>query len=171
MSATSLFPDANVRSQSYYVARTCTRCPQCGLSTRLLALAIPQGHETLHAGTDDELCDGSAQDLWQRADVNALLFYIEGLPGAVQSRLQRLSSFFHPAYDPAAMNSYWANHCEQCGNLLGDHDLHCEPEGAFMPTSDAAAKAVQLLRFDEPFAAAAVGYACEPQFFTSMNKG
>jgi len=69
------------------------------------------------------------------------------------------------------MNSYWANHCEQCGNLLGDHDLHCEPEGAFMPTSEAAAKAIQLLRFDAPFAAAAVGYACEPQFFSSMNKG
>jgi hypothetical protein len=181
MSATPSFPDANVRSQLYYVARTSVRCPHCGLSTRLLALAMPRGHETLHAGTDDdsgadtdaddELCDESGQDVWQPANVNALLFYVEGLPGAVQNRLQQLSRFFHLAYDPGAKNCYWANHCEHCGNLLGDHELHCEPEGAFMPSSEAAAKNIQLLRVQEPFAAAAVGYACEPEFFACMRKG
>jgi hypothetical protein len=180
MSATPSFPDANVRSHSYYVARTSVRCPHCGHSTRLLALAMPQGHETLHAGAqdslgadtddDDELRDESAQDVWQPANVNALLFYIEGLPGDVQSRLQELSRFFHLAYDPGAMNTYWANHCEHCGSLLGDYELHCEPEGAFMPTSEAAAKNIQLLSYQEPFAAAAVGYACQPEFFASMRK-
>jgi hypothetical protein len=181
MSATPLCSDANVRSQTYYVARTSVRCPRCGLSTRLLALAMPPGHEILHAGAhddsgadtevDDELCDESAQDVWQKEHVNALLFYVEGLPGAVQSRLRQLSRFFHPAYDQGVKNSYWANHCEHCGSLLGDHGLHCEPDGAFMPSSEAVAENIQLLRFREPFAAAALGYACEPEFFTAMRKG
>jgi hypothetical protein len=167
MSATPSFPDANVRSQTYYVALTSVRCPHCGRSTRLLALAMPRDHETLHADGHDE----STQGVWQRADANALLFYVEGLPGVVQRRLAQLSRFFHLAYDPGAMNSYWANHCEHCGTLLADHELHCEPEGAFMPSSQAAAQDIQLLRIQEPFAAAAVGYACEPEFFTSMRAG
>jgi len=188
MSATPSFSDANVRSQTYYVASTSVRCPHCGYSTRLLALAMPRDHETLHADVHDdsgadghanEPCDESAQDLrdesvrdvWQRADANALLFYVEGLPGIVQDRLRQLSRFFHLAYDPGTMKSYWANHCEHCGNPLGDHELHCEPEGAFMPSSEAAAKNIQLLRFQEPFAAAAVGYACEPEFFASLCTG
>jgi hypothetical protein len=179
MSATPGFPDANVRSQTYYVALTSVRCPHCGYSTRLLALAMPRDHETLHAdacddsGADrhmEEPSDESAQDAWQRADANALLFYVEGLPGLIQSRLQQLSRFFRVAYDPGAMNSYWANHCEHCGELLGDHELHCEPEGAFMPSSEAAAKNIQLMRFQEPFAAAAVGYACEPEFFAAIRR-
>ena len=178
MSSNRHFPDANVRSHSYYVARTSVRCAHCGLSTRLLALAMPQGHETLHTDAHDdcdsdrdtdEPCGESAQDVWQRTDANALIFYVEGLPRAVHTRLQQLSRFFRLAYDPGAMNSYWANHCEHCGILLGDHELHCEPEGAFMPSSEAAAKNIQLLRFQEPFAAAAVGYACEPEFFASMR--
>jgi hypothetical protein len=193
MSATPSFPDANVRSQTYYVALTSVRCPHCGRSTRLLALAMPRDHETLHAGVHDDAsdrdadakgdadelreestgdrCEESAPEVWQRAGGNALLFYVEGLPGVVQRRLQQLSRFFYLAYDPVAMNSYWANHCEHCGRLLADHELHCEPEGAFMPANETAAQDIQLLRFQEPFAAAALGYACEPEFFASMRAG
>ena len=182
MSATPSFPDANVRSQTYYVARSSVRCPHCGRSTQLLALAMSPGHETLYAGAhddsdadvvdvDDAQFDESVLDDWQRENVNALLFYVEGVPGAVQSRLRQLSRFFRLACDPGAMNTYWANHCEHCVMLLGDHELHCEPEGAFVPCSEAAANDIQLLQIQEPFAAAAGGYACEPEFFASMRKG
>lgn len=188
MSAPPIFPDANVRSPTYYVALTRVRCPHCGYSTRLVALAMPRDHEALHADVHDDsglgrdvnalcdesardLCDESAQGVWQRADANALLFYVAGLPGIVQHRLRQMSRFFHLAHDPGAMISYWANHCEHCGTLLGDHELHCEPEGAFMPSSEAAAKNIQLLRFQEPFAATVVGYACEPEFFGSICRG
>lgn len=171
MSATPSLPYANVRSQSYCVALTSLRCAHCGLSTQSLALALSPGHETLHAGAPDDSGTDSAQNDWQRATANALLFYVEGIPGAVQNRLQQLSRFFRLAYDPGAMNSYWANHCEHCGTLLGDHELHCEPEGAFVPCNEASAKNIQLLQFQELFEAAAVGYACEPEFFASMCGG
>ncbi len=53
--------------------------------------------------------------------------------------------------------------------MLDDHDLFCEPEGAFLPTSQAQAAAIQLVRIDEPLEAAAAGYACDPQFFESAR--
>lgn len=163
--------EANVRSQTYYVARTYARCWHCGLSTRLLALAIPSDHETLNEdGPADADGDEPASHLWQTANVNAFLFYVEHLPEGVQGRLNQLSRFFRLAHSAATSSSYWANHCEQCGTLLSDHELHCEPESAFMPSSEAAAANIQLLQIQEPFQAVAAGYALEPEFFESMSK-
>ncbi len=162
MSAIPL-PDASVRSPTYYVARTTALCPACGLTTRLLALALPPLHEILDAESSD------VQDDWQRSDANAFLFYVEQLPEDVQRRLEQLSPHFRLAQSVATQSIYWANHCEHCGTLLGDHELHCEPDGAFAPSSEAAAATIELLKTNEPFEAAASGYALEPEFFGSMR--
>jgi hypothetical protein len=168
-------PGANVRSPSYFVARTSVRCPHCGLPTRLLALALPHDHETLNEDAqddDDDDDDDSAQrppESWQRAGVNAFLFYVEHLPKGVRDRLNRLSLLFRPAHSAATLNTYWANHCEHCGRVLDDHELHCEP-GAFMASSEAAAANIELVRIPEPFAAVAAGYAMEPEFFACMRE-
>lgn len=162
---------ANVRSQSYFVARTSVRCPHCGLATRLLALALPQDHEILDedARDDDEDCGERPPEAWQRAGVNAFLFYVERLPGEVRDRLHQLSRLFRPAHSAATLNTYWTNHCEHCGRPLDDHELHCEP-GAFMASSEAAAATIELVGIPEPFAAVAAGYAMEPEFFACMRK-
>ena len=171
MSEIPSLADANVRSHTYYVARTKVRCWHCGLSTRLLALAMPHNHETLNGDTQpDADCGDPASDAWQRAAVNAMLFYVERLPDDVQDRLNRISPFFRLAHSTATLNSYWANHCEHCGTLLGDHELHCEPDGAFMPSSEATAANIQLQQIQEPFEAVAAGYAFEPEFFGFMRK-
>jgi len=154
--------DLNVRSADYYVARTSVPCRHCGLPTRLLALALPPGHETLDA-------DAEGSSAWQPVHANAFLFYVQYLPDAVRFRLEQHSPFYRLAYSEATLNSYWANHCEHCGRLLGDHELHCEPDGAFMPSSETEASNVQLLHIEEPFAAAAAGYALEPEFFAFMR--
>jgi hypothetical protein len=162
---------ANVRSPSYFVARMSVRCPHCGLPTRLLALALPHDHQTLNEDAQDD-DEGSAErppDAWQRAGVNAFLFYVERLPKAVRDRLNELSQLFRPARSAATLNTYWTNHCEHCGRVLDDHELHCEP-GAFMASSEAAAANIELVRIPEPFAAVAAGYAMEPEFFACMRR-
>jgi hypothetical protein len=169
MSATQSAPDVNVRSQTYYVARTTVPCWHCGLSTQLLALAMPQNHETLHMDTRGGADDRPDVDTWQRANLHAFLFYVEYLPDGVQGRLSHISQFFRLAYSAATLNSYWANHCEYCGTLLPDHELHCEPDGAFMPSTEVAAANIRLLQIHEPFEAVAAGYAFEPEFFRSMR--
>jgi hypothetical protein len=163
-----LHSDFNIRSSRYFVAETMGACGYCRASTGVLALALPPGHELLAMDADAE--PGQlAQDLWEGAPCNAFLFYIEHLPDAVQRRLREFSSRYRFAYSAATLGSYWVNHCEQCGSPLEDHDLFCEPEGAFLPTNHARAAAIKLLRIDEPLEAAAAGYAQEPEFFASME--
>jgi len=163
MSEDQLLPDANIRSPTYCIASTTAPCCHCGLSTRLLALAMPHDHETLDANAE-------ADAAWQRANTSALLFYVEHLAEAIQARLTQLSRQFRPEHSAVTLSTYWANHCEHCGALLEDHELHCEPEGAFMASSEIAAGNIQLIEIHEPFEAVAAGYSFEPEFFRFMRK-
>jgi hypothetical protein len=148
--------DANVRSQSYFVARTNTRCWHCKSLTRVLALALPRGHETL---------DPDTAEAWHCANVDALIFFVERLTEGARSRLYGLSQYYRLSHCSATRNAYWANHCEHCEEVLGDHELYSEFDGAFVPSSETAASNIQLLRIQEPFEASAAGYSFEPEFF------
>ncbi len=206
--------DSNVRSGSYLIARTWARCPHCRGSTRLVALLLPAGHESLdldadadpedapdaeadadpNTDTDTDDAPGVHAELnaerdaapdgepdpapdpaptaapWELSVSPAFLFYIERLPGAVERRLQRLCAGYRWAYCPAVLGSYFANHCQHCDSQLADHDLFCEPEGAFLPTGPAAAAAIERVLIEEPVEAAAAGYsACD--FFEFMAAG
>ena len=163
MSTVEELPQANVRSQTYYVARADAPCSRCGVPTRMLALALPHGHETLD-GDSPQSPDG-----WQRANFTAFVFYVEHLPESVQIQLNHLSPHFRLGHSSATLCSYWANHCEHCGVLLEDHELHCEPDGAFLPLSEAAAAGIALSQIHEPFEGVAAGYAFEPEFFRFMR--
>jgi hypothetical protein len=179
MSTIQPHPDANVRSQTFSVARSNAPCRHCGEATDLIALVVPHNHEILdtNQGEDDNpdadaKADGGDQpapEAWQCANAAAFLFYVDYLPDAVRDQLQQISPSFRMAYSAATLNSYWANHCEHCGTLLDDHELHCEPEGAFMPSSESAAAAIQISRIQAPFEAAAGGYALAPEFSRFMR--
>ena len=80
--------------------------------------------------------------------------------------MQALAPLYRLA--PAAQGPYWANHCERCGAIQEDHDLFCEPEGAFLPISPAAASIIEFLPIDEILEAAAAGYAVDPEFVEFM---
>jgi hypothetical protein len=152
----------NVRSTSYYLARTTGHCWRCERSTQLLALALPPAHEKLHSD--------APEDLWESAAAPAFLFLIGFLPATVQRRLARESAAFRLTQGLQATHNYWGNHCDHCGFLLGDFDVHCEPDAGFMPSSEAAAERIALTFIDEPFSAAAAGYALDPQFIEFMRK-
>jgi hypothetical protein len=163
-------PDANVRSKTYYVARTEAKCWHCGLPTHLLALAMPHGHETLDTDAPVDSGQDPASDSWHRAGFNAFLFFVERLSEEVQSHLSGVSQSFRLGHCAATLNSYWANHCEHCGVLLGDHELHCEFDCAFMPSSESNAANIELLHVREPFEAMAAGYAIAPEYFRFMSR-
>jgi hypothetical protein len=174
-------PDANVRSPTFSVARSSALCRHCGESTDLIALVVPDSHEILEANEDEndspdadagvdagagaDARDQPAPDDWRRANANAVLFYVDYLPDGVRDRLQQILPCYRVGYSAVTQNSYWANHCGHCGALLDDHELHCEPEGAFMPSSEYAAAFIQMSNIQAPFEAAAAGYALAPEFF------
>jgi hypothetical protein len=105
---------------------------------------------------------------WRIAPQHAILFLIEFLPADVLDRLAAETSSYRFGR-PNPPESGLVNHCTSCDSLQGDHELFCEPEGAFVPTSASSAGTIQLLRVDLPFEAAAGGYAYEPAFFDSMR--
>jgi hypothetical protein len=156
----------NVRSNAYLIARAAAICPRCREETRVAALVLPPGHETrsMNDEGDETAADDPALcgDSWERAVCHAVLFYIESLPDAVRRRMQALVPMYRLA--PASQGSYWANHCERCGGIQEDHDLFCEPEGAFLPISPAAASIIEFFPINEVLDAAAAGYAVEPEF-------
>jgi hypothetical protein len=159
--------DINVRSGSYWIAHTTGECSRCHAGTRLVALALPPHHETRNPDCDIEK-DGLAAYSWETAEWSALLFYVEYLPREVRRRLQSASPGYRFAFSERTQGSYWANHCAACGALLEDHDLFCEPDGAFLPMSAERAAAVTLERVAEALEAGAAGYACDPQFLDAM---
>ena len=185
-----VLPEINIRSPRYYIARTVSTCWHCGSPTALVAIAVPPGHETLDVDDDasDERPDDETQHhehpaaTWSVADHNAFLFYVDSLPGAVQKRINHYQPAYRPIDADAATaapataagggaGSYWANHCERCGCQLDDHELFCEPDGAFLPTSASAAAAIRLVLVDEPFETSAAGYSYEPPLFDAMFRG
>ena len=162
MSDTPFFSEANVRSPDYFVARAQERCWYCGRSTSVLALALPPHHET-HEHSDID------SGVWQRATGGALVFYVADLPDEVQARILGFSACFRLVRSPKTMTAYWANHCEYCSGLLDDHELHCEPDGAFVPLGEAAARAIKFITIHEGFEAVAAGYALEPAFLSFLG--
>lgn len=159
--------DLNVRSDSYWIAHTVGECSRCCAATRIVALALPPGHEslTLEWATDRHECVGY---VWESVASRAFLFYVEHLSESVQRRLREFSRSYRRARGTDTFGPYWANHCEHCGTVMDDHHLFCEPGGAFLPATPENARAVKLARIAESLEAGAVGYACEPHFFESM---
>jgi hypothetical protein len=147
-------PSPNVRAASYYIARTHIPCPHCGAITPLTAVALAPAHETL---------DDDAEE-WQSVPANAFLFYLEAVSYVVHVRLREEAPNL-------CFDSYWANHCEHCERMLGDHEVHGEPGCGFTPLSEEQAANIVLTEIAEPFEALAAGYSLEPDFFARMRHG
>src|ERR1700679_2790590 len=99
MSQIPPLPDAKVRSHGYFVARTRVRCPYCGLPTGLLAVAVPDDHEILNEDVGDDADDLAepSTEVWERASMNAFLFYVHHRMDGVRATLNQLSHVSRPA--------------------------------------------------------------------------
>jgi hypothetical protein len=159
MSLVQFAVEPNLRSDTYFIALGQGLCEYCGRATRLLALALPAGHETLDADADVPLQD--AADVWRRADALAFVFEVEAVSASVERRLRAFSS--HYRREVGELGERWLNHCEHCGAVQSDDALYCEPGGAFMPGSAAQATAVELL-------AVVGGYSFEADHFEFMRR-
>lgn len=154
--------DFNVRSKGYFIARASITCGSCRAPTRVLAVVLPSFHEML--AVDSESAEEGGAEVWERAPHCALLFYVDALPDSVRRRMAFESRGYRRDYSAAAQSTYFANHCEACDALIEDHDLICEPEGAFVLLEAAQAGAIEFLRVSEGFEAAAAGYVVDPPF-------
>jgi uncharacterized membrane protein len=162
--------EINLIAPWFALGCSATVCSQCGSMTPVFALALLAGHRVFLAHDDDddlnatpvELAEGAANVRWETATGNALLFDVDEIGAAAASRLGPLAPSFRRDTDVRVDG--WVNHCSRCHAILDDHDLFCEPDGVFLPTSPEAAQRIQFVTIDACFQAAAGGYAYEPAF-------
>ena len=139
-----------VRADRYAIASASALCPVCDCWTHVVALLVPQRHTV------------ASDQGWGIAAGRAWLFHVNETSAAVLVRLAVISPWYRPA--TGGTGRVFVNHCEHCASPLDDHDLHCEPGGAFQPSSEAEAAGVSLWHIDEPLDVDASGLAHEPDF-------
>ncbi len=135
------------RAATYAILSATARCGACGDFTHVVAIAVPAAHEVF------------AGDTWEPGSSGVRLFYVESIPASVRQRLALLAPWYRSseprvvafAKDPRDLAGRgWGNHCEHCDAPLEDHDLHCEPDGAFAAalTAVGASAETRVLRWE-----------------------
>ncbi len=153
-----------IRSPRYYILRAPATCLDCGAAMPVFALAVPAEHETWEETEPPAI---AAKDgCWSTGGACALLFQVEWVCASVRRRLAAVAPDYRlPRQDAgqdAGQGALWSNHCENCEAAAADHELFCEPEGAFVPLSAAQALAIELVRVAEPLEVDAAGYGVDP---------
>ena len=90
------------------------------------------------------------------------------VPEKLRIFLEKNADTYYPSYSKTAGIKYFLNHCD-CGAKLGDFFMHCEPRGAFFPTSIEEADKITMhwINAFEPLKIAADYHVQEPDFFHS----
>lgn len=141
-----------LRSQRYAIANSSAVCAACSAWTHVICPVLPPGHLVL------------ADDNWGLATSRASIYYVTELSVEVSARMSGLSPWYRPARSSATGQTCWINHCERCGAVQEDHELHGEPGGSFMPIDAESAAFVRLIEIPEAFEGAAGGYTYDPPF-------
>jgi hypothetical protein len=156
--------DPNFRSVYHYVAQLSVDCWWCGVTTRAVALVLPDGHEAL------DQPDEQGVELWQAIAARALLFYIDKLSASAAANMCRLAPGLRRVASEETQASVWVNHCEHCGASLSDDELHCEPGDSFVPDTEARGANVRLFKIDEALEVSAGGCSMDPEFLSFARR-
>lgn len=130
-----------------YLLTSGESCWKCGTMQRVNALG---SHVVSEAG--DEL---------NASDTNTdliLLTNIAGMPPEVFAYIAQRNPRYVKRHSRTAGEVYFANTCE-CGAHFGDFHLFAQPEGAFFPVTDEAAKSIQVAKM--PFTGS-LKFDCSP---------
>lgn len=137
-------PDINIKSDSYYIVESSKPCWKCKGETHVFSLLLPPGHtsfdeeeiedDDLEFGSDGACLNDVPESFeWRVIDMPTIIYYVDYLPDAVLARIHAMSRHYFLDYSKTTNSSYYANHCECCGMIQGDYNLHCEPRGGFLP--------------------------------------
>lgn len=155
-----LFPEEdrmNVRSANYLLLHAIAPCPHCSQPTSVFCLGVTAGYES------------RTEERWFSEDAAALLFYVESLSMEAGNLVRELAPQFRVDYSMSVDRNYWVNHCQHCETSQEDHDLHCEPDAAFLPTSVHAAEQILTVAVQAPFLARAGGISDQLSFLSLMR--
>lgn len=119
------------------IARAENICWDCGAIGQVVCIVLPHDLVTIAEGDDDLPPPFSGA---------AVMNYIERISPELLAAID--SPHFKPGTSRTAEQTYYANHCEHCGVLIGDFCLS-KPEGPFWPMDDQG-HPITLTLFEQP---------------------
>ena len=139
----------NLRSETFglsFAEALCWKCAQKHPVARILA----------------QNPDHYWEDEWERYEGLVALTFVSALTPEACAVLRQHAPWMGLLRSKAG-GEYWANACEHCGALAGDHYLG-EPDAPFFPTSPEAAALIKSTWFDVPFEAACGSVTLDPSW-------
>lgn len=110
--------DCNIVAPYYLVVSTKITCWSCHQPTRVLAVMFTRYLRKSQDGKG-----------WESVKRNSFVFHINQLPEAIKKNI-KASNYYVDKSKTTGLR-YWMNHCEICGERLGDYELFCLAEDAF----------------------------------------
>ena len=110
--------DCNIVAPYYLVVSTKITCWTCHQPTQVLAVMF-----TRYLRKNQ---DGKG---WESVKRNCFVFHINELPEAIKKNIKARNYYLDKSKTTGLR--YWMNHCEICGERLGDYELFCIADDAF----------------------------------------
>ncbi|HFZ8994014.1 TPA: DNA primase [Citrobacter freundii] len=110
--------DFNIIAPYYLVLSSTMTCWNCHQPTRILAVMFTRYLRKAQDGKG-----------WEAVKRNTFVFHINHLPDAIKKNI-KVSHYYLDKSKTTGLR-YWMNHCEFCGERLGDYELFCVAEDAF----------------------------------------
>ena len=121
----------NFFASRYGLLLTQISCYQCKSTTPAAAV---------WTGDFQEHEDGEVLD----AGEAALLSYVRWLDETATALVRAHAPWMHLAATQMSGVAYWANHCQACGAIQGDHFVR-QVDGPYWPTNDAALSTLKFV--------------------------
>lgn len=144
-------PEFRIRSPFYYIAESLSHCWKCSARSPVFSFILPEEHEEFRFFEDEDFKVSYDMGEWQTHGYRGTVSNVRDMSTQVTSQIRRFTQDFKLAYSRAAGTGYFMNHCQHCTAKLGDFFMHCEPGGAFFPTSPEQASKITLFRVSERF--------------------
>ncbi|WP_196207513.1 DNA primase [Citrobacter sp. Res13-Sevr-PEB04-36] len=109
----------NIMAPYYLVITSKMHCWNCHQSTRI--------HGVMFTRFIKKIQDGG--EGWLPVRRNTFLFHINALPEEIMKDI-KASNYYLDKSKTTGLR-YWMNHCEICGERLGDYELFCVEDDAF----------------------------------------
>lgn len=108
----------NIMAPYYLVVSTKMTCWNCHLPTSIIAVMFTRYLRKCQDGKG-----------WESVKRNSFVFHINELPEAIKKNIKAKNYYVDKSKTTGLR--YWMNHCETCGERLGDYELFCMADDAF----------------------------------------
>jgi hypothetical protein len=156
--------DINVRSSSFFLARSQSICPKCGRWSAVHGFILPAGHETLYVGDHED------EDCWEVNDEPTLLSHISYLSAEVAALMTQVTPFYRLAPSLGKQEFHHRNFCEHCVARFDDRQLFDEPGEGFLAFTLEDAIRVHLTLVERPFEANSGSFSIGVALFEDMTR-